>query len=287
MLVGTATGEAQRVRRVQGAASPECVNGVPALYDEIEATELSDTDVIDILFLKEEEKLARDVYATLAERWQLPIFANIAGAEQNHMNLVSLLFETYDLEDPITDDAIGAFTDPVLSDLFDSLVTAGSTSFVDALVVGATIEDMDLADLDAMTQGTANQHLRLIAFNLAKGTRNHLRAFVRALGAQQVTYVPQYLDQETFDQVIESTRERRVVFDADGNALPACGGGAQGWSWRRGGAAGGDGGQSHGNDGGQGNGECDNEGPHGRGDDGHGDEEGEHGNGGGQGHGND
>jgi hypothetical protein len=287
VLVGAATGEAHQVRRALGAASPECVNGVPAVYHEIEATELSDADVTDILFLREEEKLARDVYRTLAERWQLPIFANIAGAEQNHMDLVALLFETYEIEDPITDDSIGAFTDPVISDLFDSLVTAGSTSLIDALIVGATIEDMDLADLYGMIQSTANQHLKLIAFNLAKGTRNHLRAFVRALGAQQVIYAPQYLDQETFDEVIESARERQVVFDADGSAIPACGVGAQGWSWRRGGESGGDGGQSYGNDGSQGNGECTDEGPRGRGDGGHGDDEEEHGNGGGLGHGND
>jgi hypothetical protein len=288
MLSGAAAGEAQQIRRAQGAASPECVNGVPALFDEIEPSELSDADVVDILFLREEEKLARDVYLTLAERWQLPIFANISGAEQNHMDMVALLFATYELDDPVVDDTIGVFTDPVLASLYGELVAAGSLSLIDALIVGATVEDMDLADLYQMIGSTDNQHLRLIAFNLAKGSRNHLRAFVRALGAQQVTYAPQYLDQETFDEVIESSRERRVVFDADGSAIPACGGGAQGWSWRRGGEAGGDGGHNHGNDGGQGNGECDDAGPHGRGDGRHGNGEGEeHGNGGGQGQGND
>jgi hypothetical protein len=247
MLAAAIPGEAQR--RASAQVGPNCVGGVGALFDEIEPVPLTDADTADVLFLREEEKLARDVYLTLAERWQLPIFANIARAEQRHMDLVLLMLETYGLEDPVVDDAVGAFTDASLGSLFNELTAAGEVSLIEALFVGATIEDMDLADLLEITANTQNRHLALVAYNLAKGSRNHLRAFVKALAAQGETYTPQYLDQATFDAVLAGDVERQVWYDADGEPVPACGAAVGGFGMRRGHGQGGQGS-------GEGAGEC-------------------------------
>ncbi len=101
----------------------------------------------DMAFLREEEKLARDVYITLHDRWGLPIFDQIAVSEQLHTDSVRALLDRHDLYDPVLDDNVGVFTDPFLASLYDQLVNLGLTSEIDALVVGATIEDLDILDI--------------------------------------------------------------------------------------------------------------------------------------------
>ncbi len=270
LMVAAIPADAQQ-RRAAAQVGPYCVGSVGQLFDDIEPTELSTDEIGTILFLREEEKLARDVYLTLAERWQLPIFANIAQAEQQHMDLVLRLIRTYELADPVVDDTVGAFTDPQFENLYLEFTASGETSLVEALVAGATIEDMDLADLMSLLAAAANDHLKLVAYNLAKGSRNHLRAFVRALTAQGEAYIPQYLDQPTFDAILGAEMERRTHYDPDGEPVPACGSGYGGFTGRRGPDAAG---QGNGPGDGQcdGSGECDGAGPHG---DGHGQGSGE------------
>ena len=241
-------------RRASAQVGPNCVGGFQALFDEIEAVPLSTTEEGEVLYLREEEKLARDVYLTFAERWQLPIFSNIAAAEQRHMDLVFQVIGVYGLVDPVTDDTVGAFTDTDLGALFDTLVANGESSLVGALTVGATIEDMDLADLHDLLAITDNDHLQIVAYNLAKGSRNHLRAFVRALEAQGETYNPQYLEPDEFEAILDADMERWTFFDADGEPVPACGAELGGFGIRRG--INGNGG-SQGSGSGTGTGECD------------------------------
>ena len=233
LTLALAAPAAAQQRRASAQVGAECVGGFQALFDEIEAVPLTAAEEDAVMYLREEEKLARDVYLTLADRWQLPIFANIARAEQKHMDMVFQVIEVHGLIDPITDDTIGAFTDPDLDALYDTLVSDGEVSLIAALGVGATIEDMDLADLYELLAMTDNDHLEIVAYNLAKGSRNHLRAFVRALEAQGETYIQQYLDQESFDAVFEADMERRTFFNADGEPVPACGAEVGGFGIRR------------------------------------------------------
>ena len=71
----------------------------------------------DLLYMREEEKLARDVYTTLYEKWNMQIFANIAQSEQTHTEAVRDLLDKYSIADPVTDDAIGVFQNETLADL--------------------------------------------------------------------------------------------------------------------------------------------------------------------------
>jgi len=266
-LAITPPAEAQRRSAMQ--VGPNCVGGIGALFDEIEFVALTDDEAAALAYLREEEKLARDVYLTLAEIWQLPIFANIAVAEQNHMDIVFKALQISGVEDPVTDDTIGVFNNGGLTQMYVDFVADGGLSLIDALSVGAEIEDMDLADLYMMIENYPHDLVQLVAFNLAKGSRNHLRAFVRALAAQGVTYTPNYLDQEAFDAILAAEMEQRMFFDADGEPVAACGGAIDGFGMRRG--HGGNGGQDNGSGTGQGecdgtgnaSGECDGTGPHG------------------------
>jgi hypothetical protein len=260
-------------RRGAGSGGGECTGGIGALFNEIDIVPLTGEEA-ELLYLWEEEKLARDVYLALAETWQLPIFANIAVAEQRHMDLVYMLIETYGFSDQIPEDIVGTFLDPNLGLLYPTLVAKGSNSLIEALFVGAEIEDMDLADLyELIESGTDNRHVELVAYNLAKGSRNHLRAFVRALNAQDQIHTPSYLNQDTFDEIIAAGMEQRLFYNADGEPVPACGGSVGGFGMRRGQVRrggqgnGGQNGTGTGEDDGSGsaNGGCDGNGPHGGG----------------------
>jgi hypothetical protein len=92
--------------------------------------------------------------------------------------------------------------------LYEQLVVQGSESLAAALQVGAPIEDLDITDLAASLAQTDNPDIILVYENLMKGSRNHLRAFVSTLQRQTgTTYQPQYLDQTTYDAIINGTME--------------------------------------------------------------------------------
>jgi len=246
-----------------GGRGQGCGQALATRFNQVEPVPLSAAETEAVLHLREEEKLARDVYITLGSRWQAPMFGRIARAEQRHMDHVKLLLDEYGLADPVADDEPGVFTDPDLATLYETLVAQGERSLEDALTVGATVEDLDLFDLAPMLLGGTNDHVRLVAQNLARGSRDHLRAFNRALVSRDLTYTPRYLDQVTFDQIVSSPRERGTLLDEPGQVLATRGPGRRGG---RGGGPHGDGTCLYGQQGGgQGGNACDGTGPHGRG----------------------
>ncbi|MBN1810294.1 MAG: DUF2202 domain-containing protein, partial [Anaerolineae bacterium] len=161
-----------------------------------------------ILFMREEEKLARDVYLTLYDRWGMQVFSNIAGSESTHMDAVKTLIDRYELDDPVEGKEIGEFANQELQALYDQLVEQGSRSLVEALQVGAAIEEIDILDLDEYIAQTDKPDIQLVYGNLLRGSRNHLRAFVSGLERQGVTYAPSYLSPEQFEEIVSSGVER-------------------------------------------------------------------------------
>lgn len=139
-------------------------------------------DVNNILFFKQEEKLARDVYQALAETWDHAAFANIAVSEQRHMDAVGRLIKAFGLDDT-TPDETGKFSIPELQALYDELRVKGSKSLAEALKVGVLIEETDITDLDEALAATGNPAVTRVMTNLRRGSSNHLAAFTRALEA--------------------------------------------------------------------------------------------------------
>ena len=167
---------------------------------------LSDSEIAGLLRMREEEKLAHDVYTTLGEQWGVQIFENIASSESTHSEAVKTLLDRYGLDDPSAGKAVGEFSDPAMQTLYDTLVEQGSESLVAALTVGATVEDLDIADLQ--TLATPAPDIALVYANLEKGSRNHLRAFTRQLTANGATYTPSYISQEQYDEIVAGDMER-------------------------------------------------------------------------------
>ena len=186
-----------------GAVSPEAML-VPAGT----ALDVDEGTLADVVFLREEEKLAHDVYVVLGQQWPLPIFANIQESEQRHMDTVLSLLQAAGVADPAAGKGIGEFTNAELAALYATLVAQGSGSLLDALVVGATIEDYDLADLAESTAIATDPTVLKVYASLAKGSRNHLRSFVSQIGAAGGAYVPQFIDAATYQAIVSSPIER-------------------------------------------------------------------------------
>ncbi len=174
---------------------------------------LTPAEAAGLIFMREEEKLAHDVYVALASQWGLPLFENIAGSEQTHTDAVVVLLDRYGLSDPTVKNGVanglGVFTDPTLQTLYDQLMAQGSVSLSAALTVGATIEDLDIVDLQSRIAQTDKTDIQLVYENLLRGSGNHLRAFTKTLTQQAgVTYQPQYLDQVAYAAIVNAAPGR-------------------------------------------------------------------------------
>lgn len=182
-----------------------------ALRTQINALPKEDLSVDEeagLLFMREEEKLAHDLYTAMYQSWNNQVFDNIAASEQTHTEAVLLLLEKYDLTDPVGDNAVGVFVNTDLQAIYDDLLAQGNLSEIEALKVGAVVEEIDILDLaDQLSNTVDNQDIELVYTNLQTGSRNHLRAFVRNLAARGITYEPAYLSQEDYDDIILSDME--------------------------------------------------------------------------------
>ena len=181
-----------------------------------EALSSGETELLS--FLREEEKLARDVYRALFAANGDRAFANIATAEQRHMDEVKLLLDRYGLADPAATTAPGEFRNSRLASLYTELVARGKASLVEALKAGATIEDLDLADVGRALETSDNRDVDAVMQNLAKGSRNHLRAFSARLAALGASYTAQYLSADEVARIVSAPHERGA-YDENGNLL--------------------------------------------------------------------
>ncbi len=169
-------------------------------------SDLTELEIQGILFMREEEKLARDVYLALAERWDMNVFSNIARSEQTHMDSVLTLIDLFDLEDPVGNAGQGVFLNQDLQTLYNDLIERGNMSLEEALLVGGAIEEIDILDLQENLAVTENGAVIEVYNNLLKGSINHLRSFVRTYERQTgESYQPQFMSQEAYDELMASS----------------------------------------------------------------------------------
>ena len=176
------------------------INGLPT--EPLNSAELS-----SLSLMREEEKLARDVYITLYKKWGENIFSNISNSEQTHMDAILILLNKYSLTDQVGSNAVGVFNNTALQNLYDELLVQGNASVLDAYKVGATIEDLDIFDLKNALLNIDNQDIELVYDMLTKGSRNHIRSFYRNILNIGGIYTPQYITQAEFDAIINSQME--------------------------------------------------------------------------------
>jgi hypothetical protein len=167
---------------------------------------LSDEEIQSLLYMSEEEKLAGDVYAYLYDTWGIQSFKNIQASEQTHMDSVNSIIDKYDLASASEVEAVGEFANADLQKLYDDLIAQGSISKIEALKVGAAIEEIDILDLQSYLTRVDNVDIDNVYGNLLSGSENHLAAFVSQLENYGVVYSPQYLSDEVYASIIYSNQ---------------------------------------------------------------------------------
>ena len=180
-----------------------------------------------MVFMREEEKLARDVYITLGDMYpDAIVFSNIDDAEQQHTTTVKDKLAKYNIDDPNTDDTVGAFTGAdygwYFTEKYNLLVGLGEAGELDALYVGAFIEELDMLDIvqcpkviidthkkikdssDCGLNYTDNSDLQSMLESLLEGSKNHLRSYVGNIEAVkgECSYEAQVLTQLEVDTIL-------------------------------------------------------------------------------------
>jgi len=173
------------------------------LFVPVFASNLTDDETAGIILMREEEKLARDVYTVLYEEWGIKTFYNIAKSEQKHFDAIGdELIKEFGLEDPVAEDIPGVFNSPELQELYDMLIEKGTESVEGAIEVGLTIEDLDMYDLQSLIDSTENELIKTVYGNLLKGSGNHMQAFYKQADKYNYEYQLQYISQEQYESII-------------------------------------------------------------------------------------
>jgi hypothetical protein len=200
--------EMSRRKFIQSFAAAACVAVTAPLFSGsalaakgVSKTPLSEVEIADLLFSREEEKVARDVYLALYDMWRHTTFSNISISEQQHMDTMLKKLNAYNIPDP-AQAAVGAFTNQDLQKMYIELVATGSKSLIDALKVGCLIEEVDMIDLQKAIDHATHTDLDNSYLNLLEGSKSHLRAFVSALDGQGVIYTPQYISVDLYNAII-------------------------------------------------------------------------------------
>jgi hypothetical protein len=165
-------------------------------YNSIGGT-LTPAQVDQLVRMREEEKLAHDVYVTLAQSSGLQIFNNIANAESQHMRAVEQLASRYSSV-AAANLPVGSFSDPQFQALYNSLVAT----------VGAKIEEMDIKDLQTLLSQNPPQDVSKVLEHLQRASRQHLRAFTMELKRLGGTYMAEFLSPEEYNSILISDNER-------------------------------------------------------------------------------
>ena len=177
------------------------IAGMLAAFAPIPAapTALTDSEAEGLAFMREEEKLAHDLYVAMADLYGQPLFSNIARSESLHMDAILTLLNAYDLPDPAAGKQAGEFTDPTLQALYDDLLVRAQDSSAEALRVAALVEETDILDLQARLAQTDRADITQAYQNLLRASGMHLRSFAlqieRRTGSE---YEPALLDASAY-----------------------------------------------------------------------------------------
>ena len=139
---------------------------------------ITEAEGTGLLFMYEEEKMARDVYAYLSTLYTVPVFRNISRSEQAHMNAVKNLIVGFKVEDgEILEKEAGEYVNKKLAALYAELTAKGKVSLKDALEVGKLIEEVDIKDLETQLLEITNPSVKTVYTNLLRASKVHLKAF--------------------------------------------------------------------------------------------------------------
>lgn len=175
------------------------------------AQTISEKEKAGILRMREEEKMARDIYRALNEKWNQRIFSNILKSETYHMERMKTLIDKFQLQDPVakTNDKAGIFENKALQKMYDELTSSGSANIEAAFRAGAKVEEADIKDLREAIALTSNNDIKSTYEYLVQASENHLRAFVRNLNRLGIVYEPIVLSKDDYSKIINDKQGKK------------------------------------------------------------------------------
>lgn len=142
---------------------------------------LSAATASDLVFVRDEERLARDLYAAIAAQYgdALP-FSTIVNSEQRHFDAVGVLLARYGLADPASGKAAGQYANPAIQTLYDTLLAQSKISLAEAYQVGIAVETRDIEDVKKGASDATQADVDRVFTMLLRGSEKHLSAFTDA-----------------------------------------------------------------------------------------------------------
>ncbi|MBN2636857.1 MAG: DUF2202 domain-containing protein [Prolixibacteraceae bacterium] len=180
---------------------------------------LSETDIAGLMEMREEEKLAHDVYTYLFDLHDYIIFSNISKSESAHTSAVLNLINGYGLDDP-TPAEEGVYNNEIFNEMYSSLTSAGTGSLIEALKVGALIEETDIDDLIQLIESTENEDILRVYNHLLSASKIHLRAFTNALARLGESYSPVVISVEDYLEIIGEATENNSAGETIHSTTP-------------------------------------------------------------------
>jgi len=154
-----------------------------------------------LIWMHDQEKLARDVNLRFAGKWAEPIFSSIAESEQRHMDELAAMISLYELQPLIETDEIGVFGDDRHSEAFSELIRRGEQSLLEAYRAAAYLEEWDIKELNGGIGSTAEHPLVDTYSRVLGGASNHLKTFVTKMSGLGFDYQAQLLSQLEVDLI--------------------------------------------------------------------------------------
>ncbi len=100
MTVAVAPGWAQRGWGAGRSGPGHGVENCIALLHSIPKQALDSTEAAGLAYIREEEKLAHDVFVALQTKWGARVFGNILQSKDSHSSAIRILLDRYGLPDP-------------------------------------------------------------------------------------------------------------------------------------------------------------------------------------------
>ena len=180
-----------------------------------------------LVFICEEEKLARDVYRVLGRRFpELGVFADMEAGQEHSRCAVLELLRKYRVSIPSVNDNVGVFSWGIYGRYFMEkylvLTNQGSVSPLNALYVGAFMEELNIQEITSCPKAivdisngigeasacgmryTDNPDVLQIYDALLEDARKHLRLLVHGIELQtgEGKYQAQVLQQNEVDEIL-------------------------------------------------------------------------------------
>ncbi len=160
-----------------GLANAETDLPQEAKYDAEHIEKCMTPKVVGALqYLVQEEKLMRDVFRNLFERYDIYAFKKAADVADEHYDKLMKLLADHGIHIDVPDTK-GVYTSAIFEKLYVDAIEAGSKSLADAMRVGRELESINIMDLKHRDVYKADKCIRDVLDSFIADADKRFRTF--------------------------------------------------------------------------------------------------------------